>query len=208
MHGSGDEAARCHRPQALFGIVQGSVFEEERRASAREMAAMDFEGCAIGGLSVGEPKQMMLSALEWSLEMLPENKPRYLMGVGTPEDIIEAVARGVDMFDCVLPTRIARHGAALTQRGRILLKNAEFGGDDSPIEEGCDCYTCRHFSRGYIRHLFKAGEPLALTLATIHNLRFMARFMERLRQAIRDGNYADFAAGFEGTYRRRTGREE
>ena len=207
-HDYGDQAAACGPQQALFGIVQGSVYEEERKASASEIATMDFEGSAIGGLSVGEPKQMMFSALEWSLEMLPENKPRYLMGVGTPEDIIEAVARGVDMFDCVLPTRIARHGAALTQRGRILLKNAEFGDDDAPIEEDCDCYTCRHFSRGYIRHLFKAEEPLALTLATIHNLRFMADFMARLRRAVRDDEYADFAAGFKGTYRHRTGREE
>lgn len=194
--------------QALFGIVQGSVYEAERTASAREIAALDFDGCAIGGLSVGEPKEMMLPALEWSIDPLPERKPRYLMGVGTPEDIIQAVARGTDMFDSVLPTRIARHGAALTNRGRLLLKNAEFGDDSSPIEEGCDCYACRHFSRGYIRHLFKAQEPFALTLATIHNLRFMADFMARLREAIAFDEFCDFAANFRGTYRRRTSRKE
>ena len=204
----GNGASCGDGPQALFGIVQGSVYEAERKASASEIAALAFDGCAIGGLSVGEPKQMMLSALEWSVQMLPEGKPRYLMGVGTPEDIIEAVARGVDMFDCVLPTRIARHGAALTERGRLLLKNAEFRDDISPIEEGCDCYTCQRFSRGYIRHLFKADEPLALTLATIHNLRFMASFMARLRRAVEEDKYSDFAAGFAGTYQRRTGRQE
>ncbi|MDP2857755.1 MAG: tRNA guanosine(34) transglycosylase Tgt [Bacillota bacterium] len=205
---SGTGEAGSGKRQALFGIVQGSVYEAERTASAREIAALDFDGCAIGGLSVGEPKEMMLSALEWSIDPLPERKPRYLMGVGTPEDIIQAVARGTDMFDSVLPTRIARHGAALTNRGRLLLKNAEFGDDGSPIEEGCDCYACREFSRGYIRHLFKAKEPLALTLATIHNLRFMANFMARLRDAIAADEFSGFAENFRGTYARRTGRKE
>jgi queuine tRNA-ribosyltransferase len=130
------------------------------------------------------------------------------MGVGTPEDIIQAVARGTDMFDSALPTRIARHGAALTGRGRILLKNAEFGDDSSPIEDGCDCYACRHFSRAYVRHLFKAQEPLALMLATIHNLRFMASFMARLRDAIAGDSFPGFAQSFRGTYRHRTGRED
>jgi queuine tRNA-ribosyltransferase len=189
------------KDQALFGIVQGSVFPEERALSAAGTVALDFPGYAIGGLSVGEPKDLMEKALLATTSVLPADRPRYLMGVGTPEDIILGVRSGVDMFDCVLPTRAARHGAAFTYRGRVLLKNKDMADDSGPIEEGCDCYTCRNFSRGYIRHLFKAGEPLALTLASLHNLRFMARFMADMRGAIGAGDFDRWAGEFRGLYR-------
>lgn len=186
--------------QSLFGIAQGSVYEDERKRSAATIAEMGLAGYAIGGLSVGEPRAMMRAALQSAVAELPADKPRYLMGVGTPEDIIDSVMRGVDMFDCVMPTRIARHGAALTYKGRVMLKSASLAEDSRPIEEGCDCYTCSSFSRGYIRHLFKAQEPLALTLASVHNLRFMSRLMQDLRDAIRCDAFDDWVKGFGGFY--------
>ncbi len=186
--------------QALFGIVQGSVYGDIRLRNTEELVKLNLPGYAIGGLSVGEPRSLYKQMLRCSVGELPEDRPRYLMGVGTPEDIIEGVLAGVDMFDCVLPTRIARHAAALTYRGRVMLKNASLASDNFPIEEGCDCYTCKNFSRGYVRHLFKSSEPLALTLASIHNLRFMARFMHDLRQAIREDRFEQWVYGFRGLY--------
>lgn len=199
-------AARCreaHRreDQALFGIVQGGIFPDLRAEAARFLVELDFPGYAIGGLSVGETKEEMYATLEATIPHLPDDRPRYLMGVGTPEDIIEAVARGVDMFDCVLPTRVARNGGLLTHEGRINIRNARFARDPNPIEPGCSCYACQHFSRAYIRHLFKAGEILGLRLATIHNLHFMLRLMERVRAAIRAGEFQHFRESFLAHYR-------
>ncbi|MGQ9456705.1 MAG: tRNA guanosine(34) transglycosylase Tgt [Anaerolineae bacterium] len=198
-------AIRCReahtRPdQALFGIVQGGVFEDLRAASARFLAGLDFQGYAIGGLSVGEPKALTWPALEAAVAHLLADKPRYLMGVGTPEDILEAVERGVDLFDCVYPTRTARNGALLTRQGRLNIRNACFAEDPRPIEEGCTCYTCRTFSRAYLRHLVRAGEVLGLRLATLHNVHFLLRFMEEVRQAIREGALLSFKEAFLATY--------
>lgn len=172
---------------ALFGIVQGGDDLALRADSARALVAMDFQGYAIGGLAVGETKQQMYTTLDTCLPMLPENKPRYLMGVGAPDDLAQAVLRGVDMFDCVLPTRIARHGAAFTLDGTLNMGNLVHARDDQPIDPGCDCYTCRHFTRAYIRHLVKAKELLAHTLLSVHNLRFLIRHMEAMRAAILEG---------------------
>ena len=180
----------------LFGIVQGGMYPELRRESAREIVALGFDGYAVGGLSVGEPREMMLEMLEVSLEELPQDKPRYLMGVGTPEDILEAVWRGVDMFDCVLPTRNARRGTLFTSQGKLAIKQARFRDDERPLDPACSCYTCRHYSRAYLRHLFLAGELLVYRLLTIHNLSFYLRFMERLRETIREGRLAEFRKAF------------
>ena len=185
-------AERClkspHAPgQVVFGIVQGSVYPELRARSAREITGLDFPGYAVGGLSVGEPKPIMYEILESTTPLLPENKPRYLMGVGTADCLWEGVARGIDMFDCVLPTRIARNGTALTWRGKVVVRNAEYADDFSPIEDGCGCYTCQHYSKAYLRHLFHAGEILGPRLLTIHNLYFTLSLMEKIRQSIRDG---------------------
>ena len=193
--------AHSRSDQALFGIVQGGIFPDLRAEAARFLVELDFPGYAIGGLSVGETKEEMYATLEATIPHLPDDRPRYLMGVGTPEDIIEAVARGVDMFDCVLPTRVARNGGLLTHEGRINIRNARFARDPNPIEPGCSCYACQHFSRAYIRHLFKAGEILGLRLATIHNLHFMLRLMERVRAAIRAGEFQDFRKSFLARYR-------
>ncbi len=199
-------ARRCReahsRPdQALFGICQGGLFPDMRRDSARTLADLDFPGYGIGGLSVGEEKARTLDLLVDSVEGLPAEKPRYLMGVGSPEDLIEGVARGVDMFDCVLPTRIARNGALFTRRGRLNLKNAACREDDGPIEADCDCYTCRHFSLAYLHHLNRVEETLGLRLTTIHNLRFLIRLMEQVRSAILEGSFAAFRAAFLSGYR-------
>lgn len=180
--------------QALFGIVQGGIFEDLRRESAQVLTAMDFPGYGIGGLSVGESKADMYRTLECVTPLLPENKPRYLMGVGTVEDLIQSVARGVDIFDCVLPTRLARHGAAMTRRGRINLKNTAHAREIAPLEEDCDCYTCRHFSRGYLRHLVHSNEMLAATLLSIHNLRTLIRLASEIRMAIVEGRFTDYMA--------------
>lgn len=183
--------------QLLFGIVQGSTYKELRERSARELVSLDFDGYAVGGLAVGEPPEKMYRALEWVEPLLPANKPRYLMGVGYPEQIVEAVKRGMDMFDCVLPTRNARHGslfvfgAGRRLSGRfyqeLLIKRSRFATDMSPIDRQCDCTTCRHFTRAYLRHLFMSGDPLGQRLATIHNVRFYINLMERIRDRIRLG---------------------
>jgi queuine tRNA-ribosyltransferase len=180
--------------QALFGIVQGGIFDDLRQVSARTLGAMDFPGYAIGGLSVGESKEEMYHTLEVVNPLLPANKPRYLMGVGTIKDLIHGVSRGIDIFDCVLPTRIARHGAALTQSGQINIRNAQYERDGQPLDPQCDCYACQHFTRAYIRHLSKSNEILASTLLSIHNLRVLIRLTEEMRAAIVDGSFQSYAA--------------
>ena len=197
-----DTAATTAR-QLIFGIVQGGTFEDLRRSSAQALAAMDFDGYAIGGVSVGEPEAEMMQAVEWSEPHLPENKPRYAMGLGTPPQMIELIARGVDMFDCVLPTRLARNGTAFTGGGTLNLKNAEFAMQKEPIEEGCICPACRDFTRGYIRHLVKAEEILGLRLITIHNLHFYLDLMSRARRAIENSTFAELRAQLLTEYRTR-----
>jgi len=187
-------AVRCREAQrradqALFGIVQGGVYEDLRAKSADFLVSLDFPGYAIGGLSVGESKADMHRILEMTTARLPSDRPRYLMGVGSPEDLWECVARGVDMFDCVLPTRVARNGAAFTWDGRLNLRNARFANDAAPLMEDCDCLACRAFSRAYLRHLVLADEILGLHLVTAHNLRFFVRIMERIRSAINRGRF-------------------
>jgi queuine tRNA-ribosyltransferase len=194
------KAAQTRTDQALFGIVQGGIFADLRRDSAEFLSGLDFPGYAIGGLSVGETKEQMHSMLDVTLPLLPAGKPRYLMGVGAPEDLLEAVARGVDLFDCVLPTRLARNAALFTRRGRLNLRNARFERDALPVDEGCGCYTCRHFSRAYLRHLFKAGELLAYRLATIHNVHFVLQLMRDIRESIADNRFASFKHRFLAEY--------
>ncbi len=186
--------------QALFGIVQGAFFNDLRIESAKVLADMDFIGYGIGGLSVGEPKPIMYDMLETIMPYMPGNKPRYLMGVGSPDCLVEGVMRGVDMFDCVLATRIARNGTCFTRAGRLVIKNAKYARDFGPIEEDCDCYACRNFSRAYIRHLFKAGEITGARLASIHNLRFLLRLMEDVRAAITEDRFGDFRKAFFDKY--------
>lgn len=183
--------------QALFGIVQGGTYPELRKTGVEEMAAIGFDGYALGGLSVGEPKAAMMDTVGFSAPLLPGGKPRYLMGVGTPEDILEAVSLGIDLFDCVIPTRSARHGLLFTNAGNVVIKNARFRDDDSPLDRFCDCYTCRNFSRAYLRHLYVAREILAIILNTIHNIRFYMDLMERTRLAIGEGTYNEFRRAFE-----------
>jgi len=186
--------------QALFGILQGGIFPDLRRESARFLTSLGFPGYALGGLSVGEPKDKTWEMVDATVPLLPVDRPRYLMGVGSPEDLFEDVERGIDIFDSVLPTRLARNGAVFTSRGRINLRKAEFAEDAAPIEEGCRCYTCRHFSRAYLRHLFKAGEILGLRLNTIHNLHFLLDLMRRIRSAIVNGEFAALKEAFLAQY--------
>ena len=199
-------AERClkahTRPdQALFAIVQGGIHEDLRAESARVLTAMDFPGYAIGGLSVGESKEDMARILDHVLPLLPQDKPRYLMGVGSPEDLCECVARGVDMFDCVLPTRLARNGAVFTPDGRLNLRNAGNKEDPRPIQEDCTCYTCRNFSRAYLRHLIVNKEILGLRLNTIHNVHFLLDLMRELRQSLLEGRFPAFKEAFLRRYR-------
>ena len=193
--------AQTRADQALFGIVQGGVYPELRRESARFLTGLDLPGYAVGGLSVGESKEQMHSVLDDVVPLLPEDRPRYLMGVGSPEDLFEGVSRGIDMFDCVLPTRIARNAGLFTRHGRINLRKAQYAEDPGPIEEGCDCYTCQHYSMAYVRHLLKAKEIFGLRLASIHNLRFILRLMEDIRRSILDGTFAALKDAFLSTYR-------
>jgi len=186
--------------QALFGIVQGGAFADLREQSARFITDLDFPGYAIGGLAVGESKDVTFRVIEQMDSLLPADKPRYLMGVGEPTDLVRAVARGVDMFDCVLPTRLARHAAAFTRDGRINLRGKVYAEDDGPIDAACDCYTCRSFTRAYIRHLLHVGEMLGLHLMSLHNLRFLLRLMEEIRAAIAERRYAQFAADWLARY--------
>ena len=199
-------AARCLRAhtredQALFGIVQGGWSQGLRQRSAQTLAAMDFPGYAIGGVSVGEPQELAYAAIEWASPYLPRNKPRYLMGVGSPEDLINAIARGIDMFDCALPTRVARNGGLFTSLGRVNLRNAQFSEKDGPVEEGCDCYACQTFSTAYLRHLLRSSELLYYRLASIHNLRFILRLVAGARTAVLEGRFATFAKSFLDGYK-------
>jgi queuine tRNA-ribosyltransferase len=194
-------AARCRdahgdRAGALFGIVQGGVYEELRLASVAALTAIGFPGYAIGGLSVGEPLPMMYRVVAATCGVLPEDRPRYLMGVGKPEDLVEGVARGVDMFDCVLPTRNGRNGMLFTRRGPLVIRNAEYADDDRPVDEQCPCYTCRTFSRAYLRHLFKAGEITGLRLNTLHNLHYYLALMNSMRGAIVRASFGEFRRQF------------
>ena len=212
-------AARCldhHHSdtQGLFGIVQGGMYKDLRKQSCQDLVDMDFDGYGIGGLSVGESKNIMYDILEHTTPYLPKDKARYLMGVGTPDCLlegvdhgvgtpdclVEGVARGVDMFDCVFPTRVARNGMAMTHTGRLTVRNAKYAHDFHPIEEGCQCYTCRNYSRAYIRHLFKAEELLAYRLVSIHNLYFLLQFMRDMRQSIFDGTFRQFRQDFLKRY--------
>lgn len=186
--------------QALFGIVQGGMYKELREQSAREITAIDLPGYAIGGLSVGEPKEMMYEVLDYTVPLLPEDKPRYLMGVGSPDDLLEGVLRGIDMFDCVLPTRIARNGTAMTSQGKVVVRNASYAEDFSSLDPECDCYTCRNYTKAYLRHLIKCNEILGARLLTIHNLHFLLKLMENVREAIREDRLLDYKKDFFEKY--------
>ena len=187
--------------QGLFGIVQGGMYKDLRAESAKALAEMDLPGYGIGGLSVGEPKSLMYEILDFTTSLLPENKPRYLMGVGTPDSLAEGVARGVDMFDCVFPTRVARNGMAMTWTGRLVMKNLAFARDFDVIEKGCGCYACRGgFTRAYIRHLVRAGEIFGLRLLTLHNLWFLQSFMKAMRDSILSGTFDAFRRDFFSKY--------
>ena len=187
--------------QGLFGIVQGGMYKELRIESAETLVEMDFPGYAVGGLSVGEPKELMYEMLELSTEHLPQDKPRYLMGVGTPDCLVEGVARGIDMFDCVFPTRVARNGMAMTWTGRLVMKNKVFTHDHEVLEQGCGCYACRNgYTRAYIRHLVRAGEIFGLRLLTLHNLYFLQAFMRAMREAIVENRFAEFRRDFWARY--------
>ncbi|GGG27425.1 queuine tRNA-ribosyltransferase [Lysinibacillus alkalisoli] len=194
------EAHKNTENQALFGIVQGGEYEDLRQRSAKALVALDFPGYAIGGLSVGEPKDIMYRVLEQTTHLLPEDKPRYLMGVGSPDALIEGAIRGIDMFDCVLPTRIARNGTLMTSEGRLVVKNAKYERDFTPIDPTCDCYTCKNYTRAYVRHLIRTDETFGLRLTSYHNLRFLIRLMEQVRQAIREDRLGDFRNEFFEKY--------
>ena len=195
------QAAMTAPNQGLFGIVQGGMYKVLRKWPAAELVDMDFPGYAVGGLSVGEPKELMLEMLDYTTHLLPTNKPRYLMGVGTPDYLVEGVARGIDMFDCVYPTRVARNGMAMTWHGRLVMKNLAYEHDHSVLEEGCGCYACRNgYTRAYIRHLVRAGEIFGLRLLSLHNLWFLEEFTRRMRQSIIDGTFSQFRSAFLANY--------
>ena len=188
--------------QSLFGIMQGGMYHDLRKQSAKAIVDLDLPGYAIGGLSVGEPKELFLEILGGCVVYLPDNKPRYIMGVGTPDYLFEGVEQGVDMFDCVLPTRIARHGMAMTSHGRLNIKNARFERDFTPLDPECDCYTCRNYSRAYLRHLFKADEMLSAMLLSNHNLHFLVNMMKNIRQAIEEDRFLEYKEEFYRKYGR------
>lgn len=199
-------AERClkahERPhdQALFGIVQGGKYQDLRKQSARDLVSMDFPGYSIGGLSVGEPKDVMMEVLEFTVPELPANKPRYLMGVGSPDALLDGAIRGIDMFDCVLPTRIARNGTVMTSKGRLVIRNAVHARDFGPLDENCSCYTCQNYSKAYIRHLLKADETFGIRLTTYHNLHFLLELMRGVREAIKEDRLLDFRNEFFDNY--------
>ena len=186
--------------QALFGIVQGGMYKELREQSAKEITAIDLPGYAIGGLSVGEPKDMMYEVLDYTVPLLPEDKPRYLMGVGSPDDLLEGVLRGIDMFDCVLPTRIARNGTAMTSQGKVVVRNASYAEDFTSLDSECDCYTCKNYTKAYLKHLIKCNEILGARLLTIHNLHFLLKMMENVREAIKEDRLLDYKKDFFEKY--------
>ena len=197
-------AKRCkaaHKTnQALFGIIQGGFYEDLREKSAKDLIELDFPGYAIGGISVGEPKDEFLKMLKFTAPLMPENKPRYLMGVGTPDYLLEAAMAGIDMCDCVLPTRIARNGTAMTSHGKVVVRNATYAEDFSPLDPECDCYTCKNYSRAYIRHLVKCNEILGVRLLSIHNIKFLTNLMERVRIEIENDNLANYVKDFYKKY--------
>ncbi len=188
--------------QSLFGIMQGGMYKDLRRESAQQIVELDLPGYAIGGLSVGEPKELMYEIMDDCVDLLPADKPRYLMGVGSPDCLFEGVERGIDMFDCVLPTRIARHGMAMTSQGRVNIKNAKYEKDFTPLDPNCDCYTCRNYSRAYLRHLFKADEILSSMLMTNHNLHFLIDTMKNIRKAIEEDRFLEYKKEFYDNYGR------
>lgn len=187
--------------QSLFGIVQGGEFEDLRKESAIKTVEMDFDGYSVGGTSVGEPKDVMYNMVSFATKYLPEDKPRYLMGVGDPLDILEGVERGIDMFDCVLPTRIARHGNCFTRNGKMNIKNAKYKEDFTPIEEGCDCYACKNYTKAYIRHLITANETNGGRLLSIHNIRFLIKLTEEIREAIKNDTFEEYKKDFISKYK-------
>ena len=196
------EAHKNPEKQGLFGIVQGGMYKDLREISAKQLVELDFPGYAVGGLSVGEPAELMYDVLGHTTPFLPEDKPRYLMAVGTPDYLIEAVIRGIDMCDCVLPTRIARNGTAMTSHGKVVVRNATYERDWTPLDPECDCYTCKNFTRAYIRHLIKCEEILGAHLLSIHNLRFLVRLMENVRTAIEEDRLLEFREEFYQKYYR------
>ncbi|WP_155877699.1 tRNA guanosine(34) transglycosylase Tgt [Desulfuromonas sp. AOP6] len=204
-----EQCLRSHgrADQALFGIVQGSVYEDLRRECAKALTAMDFPGYAIGGVSVGEGLELLKKVVDYTAPFLPENKPRYLMGVGLPEDILESIERGMDMFDCVIPTRYARSATLFTSRGKIRLTNRRYRRDFYPVDRACDCYCCRNFTRAYLHHLYNANEILSAILAAIHNVRFYLTMVEGARKAIEKGEYLDYKREFLGQYGSSEGEE-
>ena len=198
-------AERCKKAhttenQGLFGIIQGGFYKDLRKISTEDLIKMDFPGYAIGGISVGEPKEEFLDILRYTTPLMPENKPRYLMGVGTPDYLIEAALAGIDMCDCVLPTRLARHGTALTSKGKIVIRNATYERDWGKLDDECDCYTCKNYTRAYIRHLVKTNEILGIRLISLHNLRFLTRLMEQVREAIEQDSLLEFREDFYKKY--------
>jgi queuine tRNA-ribosyltransferase len=189
-------AAKKDGPQAIFGIVQGGCYAELRQRAVAELVEIGFDGYALGGLSVGEPKDIMFDLVRDITPLLPEKSPRYLMGAGTPEDIVLCVGHGIDMFDCVIPTRCARHGLLFTNEKKVVIRNARYRNDEGPVDQTCDCYACRNYSRAYLRHLFYAREILAMILCTIHNVRYYMRLMENIRAAIKEDRYGNFSKEF------------
>ena len=194
------EAHKNTDKQALFGIIQGGFYEDLRKKSAEDLIKLDFPGYAIGGISVGEPKEEFIKMLKFTAPLMPENKPRYLMGVGSPDYLLEAAMAGIDMCDCVLPTRIARNGTAMTSHGKVVVRNATYAEDFTPLDPECDCYTCRNYTRAYIRHLVKCNEILGVRLLSIHNIKFLTNLMERVRMEIENDNLANFVNEFYKKY--------
>ena len=188
----GLDAHKRKDEQGLFGIVQGGIYQDLREHCAKELAKMPFDGYSIGGLSVGEPKELQNEVLSYTTPLLPKDKPRYLMGVGSPGAILDAIERGVDMFDCVLPTRIARHGTAMTSHGRVIIKNKEYERDFTPLDDNCDCYCCRNYTKAYLRHLFKANEMLGHRLMSIHNISFLVNLTTKAREAIKEDRFLEY----------------
>ena len=186
--------------QALFGIIQGGMYKDLRKKSAEDLIELDFPGYAVGGLSVGEPKDMMVDILDYTTDLMPKDKPRYLMGVGTPDYLFEAVEHGIDMADCVLPTRIARNGTVMTSKGKLVIKNAKYKEDFTPLDHECDCYVCKNYTRAYIRHLFNVDEILGLRLASIHNLHFLINLMKNIRESIKNDCFLEFKDDFYKKY--------
>ena len=184
----------------LFGIIQGGFYKDLREKSANDLIDLDFPGYAIGGISVGEPKEKFLDILRFTAPLMPESKPRYLMGVGSPDYLIEASLAGIDMCDCVLPTRLARHGTAMTSKGKLVIRNNEYARDWNHLDDECDCYTCKNYSRAYLRHLIKTNEILGMRLISLHNLRFLTRLMEKVRTEIENDNLLQFKEEFYKKY--------